>query len=80
MPLPTPGPKWTRLWLSGGNAKDVFEKLWSFQQAHSEAAAAALRRVAVLLVTVNVALKIFGRCATPGSPAAMLLRENRTLP
>ena len=49
--------------------------MWSFHQAHSEAAAAALRRVAVLLVTVGVALKIFGRAATPGSPAARLLKE-----
>ena len=59
-------------------AKGALGKLWS--QAHSLAAAAALRRVAVLLVTGDVALKIFGRCATPGSPAARLLRENRTQP
>ena len=54
-------------------AKGALGKRWSFHQAHSLAAAAALRRVAVLLVTVDVALKIFGRSATPGSPAARLL-------
>ena len=36
-----------------------------------------MRRVAVLLVTVDVALKIFGRAATPGSPAARLLKEKQ---
>ena len=62
------------------DAKDVLDKLWSFHQAHSEAAAAALRRVAVLLVTIGAALKIFGRVATPGSPAARLLKENSPQP
>ena len=38
---------------------------------------AALRRVAVLLVTTDVALKIFGRAATPGSPAARLLTQKQ---
>ena len=37
-----------------------------------------MRRVAVLLVTGDVALKIFGRCATPGSPAARLMREKQS--
>ena len=60
------------------DAKDVLEKKrWSFHPAHSEAAAAALHRVAVLLLTTDVALKIFGRAATPGSPAARLMRENQ---
>ena len=46
-------------------AKNALESLWSFHQACSEAEAAALRRVAVLLATTDVALKIFGRAATP---------------
>ena len=58
-------------------AKGALGKLWSFHQAHSLAAAAALCRVAVLLVSGDVALKIFGRCATPGSPAARLLKEKK---
>ena len=62
------------------DAKDVLEKLWSFHQAHSEAAAAPLRRVAGLLVTVDVALKIFGRAATPGSPAARLVKKRAHRP
>ena len=61
-------------------AKGALRKLWSFHEARSLAAAAALRRVAVLLVTGDVALKIFCRCATPGSPAARLLRENSPQP
>ena len=56
-------------------ATGALGKLWSFHQARPLAAAAALRRVAVLRVTGDVALKIFGRCATPGSPAARLMRE-----
>jgi hypothetical protein len=76
-----------KTWLQQGEAlalkrtaKGALGTLWSFHQAHSLAAAAALRRVAVLLVTGDVALKIFGRCATPGSPAARLLRENSPQP
>ena len=62
------------------DAAGALGKRWPFHQARSLAAAAALRRVAVLLVTVDVALKIFGRSATPGSPAARLLRESRPQP
>ena len=56
------------------HAKHACAKLWSFHQADSEAEAAALRRVAVLLVTADAALKILGRAATPGSPAAKLMK------
>ena len=57
------------------DAKHALEKHWPSQQAYSEAEAAALRRVAVLLATTDVALKTFGRAATPGSPAAKLLTQ-----
>ena len=60
------------------DAKHALENLWSFHQACSEAEAAALRRVAVLLATTGVALKIFGRAATPGSPAARLLKQRKS--
>ena len=60
------------------HAQHALEKLWSFHQAFSEAEEAALRRVAVLLVTTGVALKIFGRAAAPGSPAAKLMRRKQS--
>ena len=59
-------------------AKSALEILWSFHQACSKAEVAALRRVAVLLATTDVALKIFGRAATPGSPAARLLKQRKS--
>ena len=59
-------------------AKHALAKLWSFHEAYSEAEAACLRRVAVLLVTTDVALKIFGRAATPGSPAAKLMKQKQS--
>jgi hypothetical protein len=43
-----------------------------------EAEEAAFRQVAVLLVTTDVALKIFGRASTPGSPAARLMKQKST--
>ena len=57
------------------HAKHALGKLWSFHQAYSEAEEAALRQVAVLLATTSVALKILGRAATPGSPAAKLMKR-----
>ena len=61
-------------------AAGALGKLWSFHQARSLAAAAALRRVAVRLATLAVALKILGRSATPGSEAVRLLREHSPQP
>ena len=58
-------------------AKPALAKLWVFHQAYSAAEEAALRQVALLLVTSDVALKIFGRAATPGSPAVKLLRHKK---
>jgi hypothetical protein len=55
-------------------AKNALAKLWSFHLAYLEAEEAAFRQVAVLLVTTDVALKIFGRASTPGSPAARLMK------
>ena len=60
------------------DAKHALENFWPFHQAYSEAEAAALRRVAVLLATTDVALKLFGRAATPGSPAARLLKQRKS--
>ena len=57
------------------HAKNALAKLWSFHQAYSEAEEAAFRQIAELLVTTDVALKIFGRAATPGSPAARLMKK-----
>jgi hypothetical protein len=56
-------------------AKNALAKLWSFHSAYLEAEEAAFRQVAVLLVTTDVALKIFGRASTPGSPAARLMKK-----
>ena len=56
------------------HAKTALERLWQYHQAYAEAEETAFRRIAVLLVTTDVALKILGRMATPGSPAARLLR------
>ena len=55
-----------------------WKKLWSFHQAYSAAEEAALRRVAVLMVTMDVALKILGRAAAPASPAAKLMRRKQS--
>ena len=60
------------------HAKHALEKLWSFHQAYSDAEEAALRRVAVLVVTMGVALKIFGRAAAPSSPAAKLMSRKQS--
>ena len=57
-------------------AKNALAKLWSFHSAYLEAEEAAFRQVAVLLVTTDVALKIFGRASTPGSPAARLMKQS----
>ena len=61
-------------------AKEALEILRSFHQGCSEAEVAALRRVAVLLATTDVALKIFGQAATPGSPAEKLLKQKGPQP
>ena len=60
------------------HAKHALERLWSFHQAYSEAEEAAPRRVAVLVVTMDVAPKIFGRAAAAASPAAKLLRRQQS--
>ena len=57
------------------HAKNALAKLWSFHLAYFEAEEAAFRQVAVLLVTTDVALKIFGRASTPGSPTARLMKK-----
>ena len=75
MPLTPPGPKLARLWYSSGRPKTLLANLWSFHSAYLEAEEAAFRQVAVLLVTTDVALKIFGRASTPGSPAARLMNK-----
>ena len=54
-------------------AKNALAKPWSFHLAYLEAEEAAFRQVAVLLVTTDVALNVFGRANTPGSPAARLM-------
>ena len=59
-------------------AKNALAILWSFRLAYLEAEEAAFRQVAVLLVTTDVALKIFGRASTPGSPAARLMKKRST--
>ena len=55
------------------HAKHPLEQMGSFHQASSAAEAAAPRRVAALAVATGVALKIFGRAAAPGSPAAKVM-------
>ena len=61
-------------------AKNALAKLWSFHLAYLEAEEVAFRQVAVLLVTTDVALKIFGRASTPGSPAARLMNKKSLQP
>ena len=58
-------------------AKTALDKLWAFHQAYADGEAAAFAKVAVVLVTTDVALKIFGKAAASGSPAARLLRKKR---
>ena len=60
------------------HAKHALAKLWSFHQAYSEAEEATLRRVAVLVVAMDVALKIFGGAAAPASLAAKLMRREQS--
>ena len=59
-------------------AKTALEKLWAFHQAYTDGEAAAFARVALVLVTTDVALKIFGKAAASGSPAVRLLRKKNT--
>ena len=73
--MPTAPGRLARLRRSSGLPRTPWKS--SVHQACSEAEAAALRRVAVLLATTDVALKIVGRAATPGSPAARLLKQRK---
>ena len=75
---PPAGSRLAKPWSWKRHAKHALEKLWSFHQAYAEAEEAALRRVAVVMVTMDVALKIFGRAAAPGSPAAKLMSRKQS--
>ena len=48
--------------------------LWAFHEVLWVAAQKALEQAALLVVTTDVALKIYGRAAVPTSPASRLMR------
>ena len=55
------------------HAKGPMKLLWAFDEAFRVVAAQALEKVAYLVVTADVALKIFAKAATPSSPAMRLM-------
>ena len=60
-------------------AKTALEKLWAFHQAYADGEALAFAKIALVLVTTDVALKIFAGAAASGSPAARLLKKKKPL-
>jgi hypothetical protein len=53
------------------------QKLWAFHEAYGVAEAEALGKVALVLVTTDVALKIYGKAASGGSPAMRLMKQKK---
>ena len=51
-------------------AKDALHNLWNVHVEYDRVETETLARVAVVLVTTDVALKLCGRAATPRSPTA----------
>jgi hypothetical protein len=59
------------------HAREAMRTLWAFHEAYEQEEAVALAKVAVVLVTTDVALKLCGKAANPGSPAARLLKKKQ---
>ena len=59
------------------HARDAMRVLWAFHEAYDQEEAVALGKVAVALVTTDVALKLWGKAANPGSPAARLMKKKQ---
>jgi hypothetical protein len=61
-------------------ARRALQELRIFHTEYGIAEAEVLGKVAVMLVTTDVALKLYGRSGTPGSPAARLLQKTARMP
>jgi len=59
------------------HARAAMQALWAFHKAYGQAEAEALGKVAVVLVTTDVALKLCGKAANAGSPAARLMKKKQ---
>jgi hypothetical protein len=59
------------------HARAAMQALWAFHEAYGQAEAEALGKVAVVLVTTDVALKLCGKAANAGSPAARLMKKKQ---
>jgi hypothetical protein len=58
-------------------ARDKMQARWAFHAAYVRAEADALGKVAVVLVTTDVALKLCGKAANAGSPSARLMKKKQ---
>ena len=60
-------------------AREALQQLWMFFEVYQTAEAEAFGKVALVIVTTDVALNIYGKAASHGSPAMRLMKQKKAI-